>query len=58
MTVYTERQEALAGVIDDDSSKSDWTDWKWHVRNTIRTVSGFEKVLGIKFSDSERKNMR
>ena len=55
MTVYTERQEALAGVIDDDSSRSDWTDWKWHVRNTIRTVSGFEKVLGIKFSDSERK---
>lgn len=55
MTVYTERQETLACVIDDESSKSDWTDWKWHIRNTIRTVSGFEKVLGIKFSDAERK---
>ena len=55
MTVYTERQEELAGVIDDDSCKTDWTDWKWHVRNTIKTVSGFEKALGIKFSDSDRK---
>ncbi|TIH20238.1 lysine 2,3-aminomutase [Marinifilum sp. JC120] len=55
MTVYTERQETLACVIDDESSKSDWTDWKWHIRNTIRTVSGFEKALGIKFSDAERK---
>ncbi|WP_320006366.1 lysine 2,3-aminomutase [Maridesulfovibrio sp.] len=55
MTVYTERQEALAGAIDDESSKSDWTDWKWHIRNTIKTVSGFEKTLGIKFSDAERK---
>lgn len=55
MTVYTKRQEALAGVIDDESSKSDWTDWKWHIRNTIRTVSGFEKALGITFSDNERK---
>ncbi|WP_031482688.1 lysine 2,3-aminomutase [Maridesulfovibrio frigidus] len=55
MTVYTERQEELAGVIDIKSSKSDWTDWKWHVRNTIKTVSSFEKALGITFSDSERK---
>lgn len=55
MTVYTERQEALAGVIDDESSKSNWTDWKWHIRNTLRTVSGFEKALGITFSDQKRK---
>lgn len=55
MTVYTERQEELAGVIDDESSKSDWTDWKWHIRNTIKTVSSFEKALGIKFSDGERR---
>ena len=55
MTVYTERQEELAGVIDLESSKSDWTDWKWHIRNTIKTVSSFEKALGITFSDRERK---
>lgn len=55
MAVYTERQEELAGVIDDESSKSDWTDWKWHIRNTIKNVSGFEKALGITFSDTERK---
>lgn len=55
MTVYTERQEALAGVIDIKSSKTDWTDWKWHIRNTFKTVSGFEKALGIKFSDAERQ---
>ncbi len=55
MTVYTERQEALAGVIDIKSSKTDWTDWKWHIRNTFKTVSGFEKALGIRFSDAERQ---
>lgn len=55
MTVYTKHQEKLAGMIDDQSCKSDWTDWKWHVHNTIKTISAFEKALGITFNDKERK---
>lgn len=56
MEVYNLHQQHLSDILDEDSSKTDWTDWKWHIRNSIKTVAGFEKALGIKFSDKE-KNM-
>ncbi|MBI9109594.1 lysine 2,3-aminomutase [Maridesulfovibrio ferrireducens] len=55
MEVYNSHQQQLSDILDEDSSKTDWTDWKWHIRNSIKTVSGFEKALGIKFSDKERR---
>ncbi|XPV77572.1 MAG: lysine 2,3-aminomutase [Desulfovibrio sp.] len=55
MGVYTPRQQELAGIIDNDSSRSDWTDWKWHIKNSIKSVGSFEKALGIKFSAREQK---
>ncbi|SMF30103.1 lysine 2,3-aminomutase [Desulfovibrio gilichinskyi] len=55
MEVYNLHQQKLSDILDEDSSRDDWTDWKWHIRNSIKTVAGFEKALGIKFSDKERK---
>ncbi|WP_291325639.1 lysine 2,3-aminomutase [Desulfovibrio sp. UCD-KL4C] len=55
MEVYNLHQQHLSDILDEDSSKDDWNDWKWHIRNSIKTVAGFEKALDIKFSDKERK---
>ncbi|SDK35656.1 lysine 2,3-aminomutase [Maridesulfovibrio ferrireducens] len=55
MEVYNSHQQQLSDILDEDSSKTDWTDWKWHIRNSIKTVSGFEKALGIKFTDKQRR---
>ncbi|MFW6005689.1 MAG: KamA family radical SAM protein, partial [Desulfonatronovibrionaceae bacterium] len=35
--------------------KSRWTDWKWHVANSVQDIQTFETLLGVRFSDHERK---
>lgn len=37
------------------TSKTDWTDWKWHIRNSVRTVDDFERVLGVDFPERKKK---
>ncbi len=55
MEVYNLHQQQLSDILDEDSSKDDWNDWKWHIRNSIKTVAGFERALDIKFTDKERR---
>jgi len=35
-----------------------WTDWRWQLRNTILKVETVEKILGIKFSDEKRAEIK
>jgi len=35
-----------------------WNDWKWQLKNVIKSVDMVEKVLGIKFSDEERQEIK
>ena len=35
--------------------KSSWTDWKWHIQKSVRDIDKFERLLGIKFPDLERR---
>lgn len=35
-----------------------WTDWTWQVKNAIRSIDVVEKVLGISFSDSKRRDLQ
>jgi len=30
---------------------SKWTDWKWHIRNSIRDLDTFERLLGVDLED-------
>ena len=34
---------------------SDWRDYKWQLKNSIRTIDAFERLTGITFSADERK---
>ncbi len=49
MTIYDPDQQRLANALQPDTTKSDWTDWRWHIRNSIKTVDMFEKALGVAF---------
>src|SRR5690606_7701182 len=49
-----ERQQALAELAGKTVTPGDWQDWKWHVRNAVRTIDAFEDALGIRFSASEK----
>jgi len=55
MSIYTETQEALGRKLDKNIDLEKWKDWKWQLRNTIDTVGEMEKILGLSFSEEERK---
>ena len=55
MPIFTEHQQEVAESLRDSASRSDWTDWKWHVRHTIKTVDDFERVLGVTFPEQKKK---
>lgn len=58
MHIYSENQRRLAKNIAADATRSNWTDWKWHVRNSIKSIEGVERLLGIEFSEKERQALR
>lgn len=47
-------QENIIKAIEDKISVSKWKDWKWQMRNRIKTLDQFESLLKIKLPDSER----
>lgn len=55
MKIFTKHQQELAENIGENASRSDWTDWKWHIRNSIQNAEDFERVLGINFTDKEKR---
>lgn len=57
MTILTEKQQKIAKKLDSSSELSHWQDWKWHMRNSIKTISMFEDLTGIKFSEEEKKQL-
>jgi lysine 2,3-aminomutase len=36
---------------------SDWKDYNWQLRNSIKTISAFEKFTGITFSEKEHEKL-
>ena len=55
MPIFTEHQQEVAETLRETASKSDWTDWKWHIRHAIKTVNDFERVLGISFTEKQKQ---
>ena len=55
MKVFDDRQKEIAEKISTEVKVSNWKDWKWHLRNSIRDIDTFEKLLGIKFDVEERE---
>lgn len=55
MTIYNEKEQEIAEKINPNARVSNWKDWKWQLRNSIRDIPTFEKITGIKFEHNERK---
>ena len=56
MVIFNDTQQALANRIHSESTISNWKDWKWQLKNTIRTIDQFTKLTGISFDEEEKKN--
>jgi len=55
--VYSQVQQRVAMRINKDTRASNWKDWKWQIRNSIKDIDTFERLLGIKFGDEQREKL-
>ncbi len=58
MSIYNEKQQNLAEKIDSDIKKSQWQDWRWQIKHSIKDIQTFQKLLGIKFSSHTQKALK
>ena len=54
MTIYDSDQQAIAKKLEKGSDKTNWTDWRWHLKNSIRDVETFQRLLGVEFGDKAK----
>jgi lysine 2,3-aminomutase len=55
--IYNTIQKEIAYKIEEESKLSNWKDWKWQIKNSIRTLEKFEYLTGIKFEEKERADL-
>ena len=48
-------QEQIINCIDNNATSSQWKDWKWQMRHSIKDLETFEALLDVKLSDKQRK---
>ncbi len=55
--IYNNVQKAIAGKLESDLGISEWKDWKWQLKHSIRSLDKFEYLTGIRFPDKEREEL-
>ena len=53
MEIFNKTQQSIASKIRTGSDISNWKDWKWQVKHSIRSLEKFEMLTGINFSEEE-----
>ena len=56
--IYNKVQQEITRKLDSKAGRDQWTNWKWQLRHSIRTLEQFEFLTGIKFSVEETKKLR
>ena len=58
MTIFSSAQQEIADQLGDEKiAVAKWKDWKWQLKNCIKTVDQFESLLGIKLDETYRKKI-
>ncbi|MEA3295184.1 MAG: lysine 2,3-aminomutase [Euryarchaeota archaeon] len=58
MGIYTQKQQHIAEKIDSDTTRSNWKNWKWHIKHVIRDISTVEKILNIVYPEEEKLKLK
>lgn len=53
--IFNAQQQEIAKMINYETNISNWKDWKWQLKHTIKSLHKFELLTGIKFPENERK---
>lgn len=56
--IYNNVQKEIAKKIDEKPDVSNWKDWKWQLKNAIKTLEQFEYLTGIVFDAKEREELK
>ncbi|WP_319499428.1 lysine 2,3-aminomutase [uncultured Draconibacterium sp.] len=56
--IYNNRQQTIAHKIETEAQLSKWKDWRWQLRHSIKSLEKFEELLGVKFDEDERENLK
>lgn len=57
MGIFNQKQQEIADKISSDAQLSNWKDWKWQLKHSVRDIATFEKLLGIRFEPEERRQL-
>src|SRR6056297_353281 len=58
MPIFSNAQQEIADRMSVGKvALSKWTDWKWQMRNCIKSVDQFETLLGIELEEKQRKKI-
>ena len=58
MEIFNTSQQKIAEKINTKANISNWKDWKWQLKNSIKDLDKFELLTGINFSDKEREKLK
>lgn len=58
MEIFNKTQQEIAEKIKVGSGISNWKDWKWQLKNAIKSLEKFELLTGIKFDSKEREKLK
>lgn len=56
--IFTKSQQQLAKRIDSDSSRSNWGDWKWHIKHRITSLGDLDKLLELNLTKEKKKQIQ
>jgi len=58
MEIFNDAQQEIARRIRPESNLSNWKDWKWQLKHSVKTIDKFELLTGIKFPEEEKKQIK
>ncbi len=55
MEIFNTIQQEIAEKITPNSNISNWKDWKWQLKHSVKTIEKFEFLTGITFPEKEKQ---
>lgn len=57
MVIFNNTQQKIAKRIRPETDLVNWKDWKWQLKNSIKTIEQFECLTGIRFGSDDKSLM-
>ncbi len=58
MKIFNKRQKTITGKIDDDAASTQWKNWKWQLKHSVKDIKTFEKLLDVALPEKEEKKLK